>query len=150
MNTGPFSQSTIYTEGVVPLTEQEKKSLDGTNLASRGLAAEEAAVAKKASRRRSYEERMELNRLKQEGKLPKKTRRGRKTVDTPSEMTSEGLVVTLDMDFLSEICQMTEACFNLVNNLSSGNPRLSSPSLGGIDLEEGYKLIHRMKERGFI
>lgn len=142
------SRVDIFADGrVKPLTpEERKKDLEGMNLGDAGFQAEQAAVENQ-KRIKEMEEHTKPH-TKRRGR-PRKVKVQLPT-DAPAEAPPEAKRLKVDLEFLQAIAQTWMQYFNIIEQRSSGDPRLTSPTNGGIDLEYGYKLKDRLTDSGLM
>lgn len=140
---GGSPASDIFSGGVVPLDESDHR--DGLSLAERGFAEELRQAEAKQRTRKATKARILPEEKKKRGRP--KIDRTMTIEDTPA---ASGMRVNMELGFLREICEMESHLFKLIEGLSSGNFKLTSPASGGIDLEKGYALQERMKREGLL
>ena len=174
----PFEIPTINTArpdmfgGVSPLSDKDEQELAGRTLGARGLEAEKLEIEKREALKAAYKQVEQEEELKAAA-TPKRGRgRPRKVkTDAPppapapakeyaplnravgsfdEEGGFRGMRITMDFAFVHEIAVSQNRLFKLIEELSSGNPRLSSPANGGLDFEYHYDLRRRLQEVGLV
>lgn len=141
----------IYDQNTVPLDENDKKHLEGMSLADRGLREEAERLARRPLKAPSAKVKVEKPKVeKKKAGRPKKNPDATVVPAGELDPTTQGIRISLDFSFVREICRSYDQTFRLVEKLSTGNWKLSSPENGGIDLEYGYELQRRIREAGLI
>lgn len=148
MTENPFNvpgiASMVYTDGAVPLDAKDKQELEGMSLADRGLKEEADRLARLPVG----------NKIKPPPEKKKKVGRPKKDTKTVIDPTAydptSDIRISIDFNFVREICRSYDQAFRLLEKLSTGNWKLSSPENGGIDLEHGYDLIRRIRDAGLV
>lgn len=168
MSDAPFTIPTpppIYSDGVVPLENKEKDFGEYESLGTRGERAEREEIER---RKKESEAAAELV-------VAPKRKRGRPRKEHPvqpyrdqmkpgvrPELTANhasvdindngigDIRINLKLSFIREIVASQQKMFKLLEDLSSGNPRISSPTNGGIDFEHAYDLQNRLREAGLV
>ena len=161
----PFEIPTINTArpdmfgGVSPLSDKDEQELAGRTLGARGLEAEKLEIEKREALKAATTPKRGRGRprkIKTDAPppAPAPTKEyaplNRAVGSFDEEGGFKGMRITMDFAFVHEIAVSQNRLFKLIEELSSGNPRLSSPANGGLDFEYHYDLRRRLQEVGLV
>ncbi len=157
----------IFDSNNLPLNDQEASDLEGTSLARRGLKEEAEMVSRVVLRRPKVRGKAKIQKVdlvekpetppvaevigeKPIGRPRKRKAKNEPIVSADPETGTAHVRISVDYDFIREICEYERQLFGLIERLSSTNWKLVSPQNGGVDLEYGYALQERIIQSGLV